>query len=104
MLTNLPRVVYGRLLICHTDAERKQTEHGRISIRMIYISQVPQRSCKGEREEHNERHLKKNLSHRLEFQRSVNLVSPEVVVVQSVLRIRCYGEIMVVKSGIQVER
>jgi hypothetical protein len=35
MLTNLPMVVYGRLLIRHTDAEGKQTEHGRIVI--IYI-------------------------------------------------------------------
>jgi hypothetical protein len=54
MLTNLPMVVYGRLLIRHTDAEGTQTEHGRILI--IYISQVPQRPCKGEREENYERH------------------------------------------------
>jgi hypothetical protein len=50
MLTNLPRVVYGRLLVRHTDAE-KQTDiaWANTNTYKIYNPQVPQDSCPAER-------------------------------------------------------
>jgi hypothetical protein len=104
MLTNLPMAVYGRLLIRHTDAEGKQTEHGRILIRMMYIFQVPQRPYKGERKEHDERHQKTG-----RFNSSTGIPAigqsccPEVGC-SKYFAIPCYGGIIVVENGIQVER